>query len=360
MSRDMKGREFHRRALLKAVSLGTTGFLQACRTAGVGLSGGDQLAGDGWSSSPDLRPLARFPEKAPMILLTDRPPQLETPLRYFLEDFTPNEALFVRWHFAGIPTEVNGAAWRLDVTGSVNRPLQLSLDDLRHRFETVSLVAVNQCSGNSRGLFDPRVPGGQWRHGAMGNARWTGVRLKDMLDGAGVRARAVEVAASSSLLPKPANLLASRFTDERLSAVLWKGVYGSAMPAWREYSEKDLRNLVVFIQQQPRATEDPASPDSAAGDKAQSLFIEHCASCHGEQGDGRGPAAGALAPAPANFHLEQPTRTRALDVLEHGIPGTAMPSWTGKLSGSDRRLLSGYIRLLFATPTILGKEQSRD
>ena len=57
--------------------------------------------------------------------------------------------------------------------------------------------------------------------------------------------------ASDSLLPKPANLLASRFTDQRLSAVLWNGLYGSAMPAWREYSERDLRNLVAFIQQQP-------------------------------------------------------------------------------------------------------------
>jgi hypothetical protein len=80
----MKCFEFHRRALLKAVTLGAAGFLQACRTAGVGLSDGDQLAGDSWSSSPDRRPLVRFPEKAPLILLTDRPPQLETPPHYFL------------------------------------------------------------------------------------------------------------------------------------------------------------------------------------------------------------------------------------------------------------------------------------
>jgi RND family efflux transporter MFP subunit len=72
-----------------------------------------------------------------MLLLTDRPPQPETPLRYFLEDFTPNEALFVRWHFAGNPTEVNAAEWRLDVTGSVNRRSRLGLDDLRHQFEAV-------------------------------------------------------------------------------------------------------------------------------------------------------------------------------------------------------------------------------
>jgi sulfite dehydrogenase (cytochrome) subunit A len=129
-----------------------------------------------------------------MILLTDRPPQLETPLHYFREDFTPNDAFFVRWHFAGIPTEVHAAEWRSEVTGSVNRPLQFSLDDLRRRFKVVSLAAVNQCSGNSRGLFDPRVPGGQRRNGAMGNARWTGVRLKDILAWVGVAARSVEVA----------------------------------------------------------------------------------------------------------------------------------------------------------------------
>src|SRR5260370_22177196 len=67
------------------------------------------------------------------------------------------------------------------------------MDDLRRRFKPVSLIALNQCSGNSRGLFSPRVPGGQWRNGAMGNSRWTGVRLKDILDYAGVKASTVEV-----------------------------------------------------------------------------------------------------------------------------------------------------------------------
>ena len=66
------------------------------------------------------------------------------------------------------------------------------MEDLR-RMEAVSLVAVNQCSGNSRSLFEPRVPGGQWLNGAMGNARWTGVRLRDLLRRAGLRAGAVQV-----------------------------------------------------------------------------------------------------------------------------------------------------------------------
>ncbi|MDB5307138.1 MAG: sorA [Gemmataceae bacterium] len=80
--------------------------------------------------------------------------------------------------------------WRLRVDGHVERPLELSMGDL-HRMEAVSVVAVNQCPGNSRSFFEPRVPGGQWLNGAMGNARWTGVRLRDLLQRAGLRAGAV-------------------------------------------------------------------------------------------------------------------------------------------------------------------------
>jgi DMSO/TMAO reductase YedYZ molybdopterin-dependent catalytic subunit len=139
------------------------------------------------------RTLARYPQKTDLILLTDRPPQLETPLKYFLTDLTPNDAFFVRWHLAGIPTTVDLREYRLEISGKVNKPLSLSLADLKKKFEPVSMVALAQCAGNSRSLFEPRVPGAQWRNGAMGNARWTGVRLKDLLDAAGVQAGAVQV-----------------------------------------------------------------------------------------------------------------------------------------------------------------------
>jgi sulfite dehydrogenase (cytochrome) subunit A len=145
------------------------------------------------NSSSDVRRMVRFPEKRELILLTDRAPQLETPLHYFRQDFTPNEAFFVRWHVAGIPTHVDTGVFRLQVDGHVRRSLSISLDDLRRRFEPVSVIAIAQCSGNSRSLFEPRVAGGQWRHGAMGNALWTGVRLRDLLDAAGVRAGAIDV-----------------------------------------------------------------------------------------------------------------------------------------------------------------------
>jgi len=128
-----------------------------------------------------------------MLLLTDRPPQLETPIHVFRQEITPNESFFVRWHYSGIPTSVDPRTFRLRVGGLVNQPLSLSLQDLRTQFEPVSLIAVAQCSGNSRSLFEPRVTGGQWGNGAMGNAKWTGVRLKDILNRAGMKEGAVDV-----------------------------------------------------------------------------------------------------------------------------------------------------------------------
>ncbi len=143
-------------------------------------------------TSPDEATLMRFPQKVALRAINDRAPCLETPWQYFRHDLTPNEAFYVRWHLEAVPTHVELRTWRLRVDGHVERPLELSMEDLR-RMEAVSLVAVNQCSGNSRSLFAPRVPGGQWVNGAMGNARWTGVRLGDLLLRAGLRAGAVQV-----------------------------------------------------------------------------------------------------------------------------------------------------------------------
>jgi DMSO/TMAO reductase YedYZ molybdopterin-dependent catalytic subunit len=129
-----------------------------------------------------------------MILQRTRPPLLETPWEVFDKGvFTPNDQLYVRWHWAGIPASVDVTTFRLAVHGNVERTLSLTLDDLLHGLPRVELAAVNQCSGNSREFFMPRVPGAQWANGAMGNALWTGVRLKDVLDRAGVQAGAVQV-----------------------------------------------------------------------------------------------------------------------------------------------------------------------
>jgi DMSO/TMAO reductase YedYZ molybdopterin-dependent catalytic subunit len=124
-----------------------------------------------------------YPQKKPLILLTSRPPQLETPFSVFNKGIlTPNDEFFVRYHLAGIPTSIDSDKFRVAVTGRVRSPLSLSLHDLKKEFEQVELVAVIQCSGNGRGYFQPRVPGGQSGNGTMGNARWKGVRLKDILN----------------------------------------------------------------------------------------------------------------------------------------------------------------------------------
>ncbi len=145
------------------------------------------------TADPRAVELLRFPGKVPLWALNDRPPNLETPWRYFRHDLTPNDAFFVRWHLQFIPTTVDLRTWRLKVGGHVERELALSLDDLR-RMPASSVVAVNQCAGNSRSLAEPHVLGAQWGNGAMGNARWTGVPLRELLDRAGVKAGAVDVA----------------------------------------------------------------------------------------------------------------------------------------------------------------------
>jgi DMSO/TMAO reductase YedYZ molybdopterin-dependent catalytic subunit len=139
------------------------------------------------------RPLVTYPGKRPLIQMTARPPQLETPFSVFDEGvLTPNDAFFVRYHLADIPLSIDRDAFRLTVKGMIDRPLTLSLADLK-ALQPVDIVAVNQCSGNSRGFFNPRVGGGQLGNGAMGNARWTGVPLKAVLDQAGIRPGARQV-----------------------------------------------------------------------------------------------------------------------------------------------------------------------
>src|SRR5271170_907224 len=171
-------------------------FLRHLGVAGLGLA-----VAPAWAATtvklplpggPQDRPITEeFPQKAAMILQRSRPPLLETPFEVFDKGvFTPNDQFFVRWHWAVIPTEIDVDKFRLTVRGHVNQSLSLSLQDILS-LPRAEMAAVNQCSGNSRGLFTPRVAGGQWGNGTMGNARWAGVRLEDVLDRAGVKAGAV-------------------------------------------------------------------------------------------------------------------------------------------------------------------------
>jgi cytochrome c oxidase cbb3-type subunit 2/cytochrome c oxidase cbb3-type subunit I/II len=155
--------------------------------------------------------------------------------------------------------------------------------------------------------------------------------------------------ASASLLPKPANLTAARFSDERLSSVLWNGVEGSSMPPWRQLPAEDLRALVAYIQSLHVPGAVPSTQGATSLNDGESLFAANCASCHGAKGAGNGPVAGALAPRPTNFHLKNPTRERVLEVLADGLPGTAMPPWKSQLSEDQRQALAEFVRSLYVS-----------
>ncbi|MGE5526448.1 MAG: molybdopterin-dependent oxidoreductase [Rhodospirillaceae bacterium] len=137
--------------------------------------------------------LYALPGKVPLIKKTYRPPNFETPIEFFDSAITRNDAFFVRWHLAGIP-EVDAAGWKLTVGGdAMERELTYTLAQLRKDFKAVEITAVCQCSGNRRGMFEPHVAGVEWGVGAMGNAVWRGVRLRDLLRKAGIKSDAVEV-----------------------------------------------------------------------------------------------------------------------------------------------------------------------
>jgi sulfite dehydrogenase (cytochrome) subunit A len=136
--------------------------------------------------------LDALPGKRPLIKLSYRPPNYETPLGLLRTAITPNDAFFVRYHLSGVP-DLTVQDWRLAIGGDATRgALSLNLDDLK-RMPATEVTAVCQCAGNGRGLFDPHVPGVQWGLGAMGCARWKGVRLKDVLDRAGLEGDAQEI-----------------------------------------------------------------------------------------------------------------------------------------------------------------------
>lgn len=176
--------------------------------------------------------LASLPGKKPLIKRTYRAPNYETPVDYFNEMFTPNESFFVRWHLSTLP-EVSAQDWRLKIGGdSVQKPMELTLDELKKSFEQVELVALCLCSGNRRGFFDPHVAGVEWGYGAMGNARWKGARLKDVIEKAGIKREALEVTlngADTGVLPKTPDFIKS--------LPLWKALDENTLLAWEMNGE---------------------------------------------------------------------------------------------------------------------------
>lgn len=213
--------DLQRRSLLRS---GALLAMAASPLAALAAAG----TGEGVSFADGPRPLVKYPGKRPLIRVHTRPPHLETPFAVFNEGpITANDAFFVRYHLANIPLAVDLATYRLSVKGKVATPLSLSLAELKAIGDPVDVVAVNQCSGNSRGFASPRVFGAQLANGAMGNARWTGVPLRKVLEKAGVSAGAVQVTFNGLDTPVlPAT------PDFRKALAMEHAMSGEPMLAW--------------------------------------------------------------------------------------------------------------------------------
>ena len=170
--------------------------------------------------------MAKLPGKKALIQLSDRPPNYESPIEYLRTPITPNDQFYVRYHLSDIP-EVKAEGYKIAVGGDgANGTAEITLDDLK-KMPAVEVVAVNQCSGNRRGLSKPRVQGVEWGYGAMGCARWKGARLKDVLDKVGLKKEAIEITFNGADGPAVAAT-----PDFIKSIPVWKAIDESTIVAY--------------------------------------------------------------------------------------------------------------------------------
>jgi sulfoxide reductase catalytic subunit YedY len=169
-------------------------FKRAITVASTAVTGGVAVTTTSLKAATTVHPIDNrevssiaFPQKRPLITYSDRPPLLETPREVFTSALTPNDLFFVRWHMPIIPTYINKHTFTISINGEVDKEIKISLKELKTEFNSVELTAVLQCGGNNRTAFRPTASGIQWGVGAMGCAKWKGVRLKDVLKKAGLK-----------------------------------------------------------------------------------------------------------------------------------------------------------------------------
>jgi DMSO/TMAO reductase YedYZ molybdopterin-dependent catalytic subunit len=167
-----------------------------------------------------------LPGKKPLIKLSYRPPNYESPLETFRTTITPNDEFFVRYHLADIPT-MDAKTYKIAVGGDgSDNPVEISFEELK-KMPAIEVIAVNQCSGNRRGLSKPHVVGVEWGYGAMGCALWKGARLKDVLDKAGLKKEAIEISFNGADGPA-----VDKTPDFIKSIPVWKAIEDSTIIAY--------------------------------------------------------------------------------------------------------------------------------
>ncbi|MDM7946512.1 MAG: sulfite oxidase [Oceanibaculum nanhaiense] len=178
--------------------------------------------------------------KKGLTVLNDRPVNAETPAHLLDDDITPYERMFVRMNGMVPQSALDAKAegWTLTIDGEVNKPLTLTMDDLKKNFETVTYRLWVECGGNGRAFFQPGASGNQWTFGAVGCPEWTGVRLRDVLKAAGVKDSAVYTAHYGNdvhLSGDPAKVVISRGVPikkamEETNLIAW-AMNGQPIPA---------------------------------------------------------------------------------------------------------------------------------
>ena len=223
--------------------LGTASAGAALAAAGLRFSSAETAGGMLTPGVPEgvesYATMVMLPGKKPLIELSDRPPNYETPLEYLRTAITPNDEFFVRYHLADIP-EIKADTYKIAVGGDgANGQAEISFDDLK-KMPAVEVVAVNQCSGNRRGLSKPHVQGVEWGYGAMGCARWKGARLKDVLDKVGLKKEAIEIGMDGADGP-----VVDKTPDFIKSIPVWKAVDPNTIVAY-EMNGQPLPHLNGF------------------------------------------------------------------------------------------------------------------
>lgn len=184
-----------------ALAWGRRGMLRGAALASMGAALGSAIPFAGrmprglvpaalaQGGAPGAQPgLLRMEGKAPLVILGERPLVAETPEHLLDDEVTPADRFFIRQNgqipepFAGDPK-----AWALRIDGEVNAPLELTLGEIEGRFPLVTRRLQMECGGNGRGAFSPEARGNQWGNGAISCAEWTGVRLRDLLQAAGMK-----------------------------------------------------------------------------------------------------------------------------------------------------------------------------
>ena len=187
----------------RATGIGRRGFIKGAGLATMGamvggvipyaslMPGGfipSALAQEGGAKSP---PILKMDGKAALVILGDKPLVAETPEHLLDDDVTPTEKFFIR-NNGQIPEQAADAdAWTITIDGEVNSPLKMTVGEMKKKFPLVSYKLQLECGGNGRAFFVPEARGNQWTNGAIGNAEWTGVRLRDVLQAAGLKSSAV-------------------------------------------------------------------------------------------------------------------------------------------------------------------------